>query len=81
MAPRDATVMDDFGTLLQEIVSLLRRRRYPEMLQKELKKKKLRTSSLGVKFHIQDLVGLGHLKIITTSAGALLRVSDTAPAV
>ena len=61
-------------------MSLLKRRRYPEMLQKEIEKKKLRTSGLGIKFHVQDLVGLGHFKQVPTSAGILMRLSDSATA-
>jgi serine/threonine-protein kinase 19 len=53
---------------------MLSRRRHPEMFVKELEKKKLRDSRLGMQFHIRDLLGNGQLQKSSTTSGPLLRV-------
>ncbi|KAK3267733.1 hypothetical protein CYMTET_23732, partial [Cymbomonas tetramitiformis] len=57
-----------------ELEGLLSRRRYCEILQKELEKRKLHNSSLGMCFHIRDLLGSGKMKSSATTCGALLRL-------
>ena len=59
---------------LQELLGMLKRRRYPEMFAKELHKKRLVHSQLGMRFHVRDLVGLGTLAQSQTTSGLLLRV-------
>lgn len=55
---------------------MLRKRQYSEMLEKDAEKKKLRTSTLGMRFHIRDLVGGGNVKRMQTTCGALLKRVD-----
>ncbi len=58
----------------QELLGMLTRRRHPEMFVKELEKKKLNSSPLGVRWHIRDLLGSGVLMQTQTTVGPLLRV-------
>ena len=58
-----------------EVLSLLQRRRHPELLESELEKKKLQRSVLGVRWHVADMVGSGALLRIPTTVGPLLRVA------
>ena len=41
----------------EEMLALVRKTRYREMLQRDLLQRKLKKSVLGVPFHIDDLVG------------------------
>lgn len=56
-------------------MSLLQRRRHPEVLEAELHKRKLQRSVLGVRWHVADMVGGGMLLRIPTTVGPLLRVA------
>ncbi|CAL5228660.1 g11830 [Coccomyxa viridis] len=58
----------------KEVMGILSRRRHPEMFVKELEKKKLRDSRMGMQFHIRDLLGSGQLLKSTTTSGPLLRI-------
>ena len=58
----------------QELLGMLTRRRHPEMFMKELEKKKLHSSPLGVRWHVRDLLGSGTLLQTQTTVGPLLRV-------
>ncbi|XP_058094576.1 uncharacterized protein LOC131240394 isoform X2 [Magnolia sinica] len=59
----------------KELLSLLNRRKYKEMLMAPLEKKHLRLSPLDMRFHLRDLIGSGHLKTIQTPTGLAIRVS------
>ncbi|XP_030553528.1 serine/threonine-protein kinase 19 isoform X5 [Rhodamnia argentea] len=59
----------------KELLSLLSRRRYKEMLLASLEKKRLRLSPLDMRFHLRDLIGSGHLKTIKTPTGLVVRIS------
>lgn len=59
----------------QEVLSLLQRRRHPELLENELEKRKLQRSVLGVRWHVADMVGGGALLRIGTAVGPMLRVA------
>ncbi|CAM0958781.1 unnamed protein product [Alopecurus aequalis] len=59
----------------KEILSLLNRRKYKEMLLSSLEKTRLRSSPLDVRFHLRDLIGYGHIKTVQTPTGLLARVS------
>lgn len=61
-------------SMAQEVMGILSRRRHPEMFVKELEKKKLRDSRMGMQFHIRDLLGSGQLLKSTTTSGPLLRI-------
>lgn len=58
-----------------EVLSLLKRKRYKEMMLAALEKKRLRFSPLDMRFHLRDLIGSGHLKIVQTPTGLIIRVS------
>ncbi|KAJ6681186.1 SERINE/THREONINE-PROTEIN KINASE 19 [Salix koriyanagi] len=59
----------------KELLSLLNRQRYKEMMLAPLEKKRLRLSLLDMRFHLRDLIGSGHLKTVNTPTGLLVRVS------
>ncbi|CAN1245108.1 Serine/threonine-protein kinase 19 [Linum grandiflorum] len=59
----------------KELLSLLNRRRYKEMMLALLEKKRLRMSPLDIRFHLRDLIGSGHLKTVSTPSGLVVRVS------
>lgn len=59
----------------KEVLSLLGRRKYKEMLLSSLEKTRLRLSPLDVRFHLRDLIGSGHVKTVQTPTGLLARVS------
>jgi hypothetical protein len=37
----------------------------------------LRASSLGARFHLRDLIGRGALRVIETTAGAMVKLVST----
>ena len=53
---------------------MLGRRRYPEMFARELDKRRLLQSCLGIRWHVRDLVGSGTLARSETTSGVLLRI-------
>ncbi|KAI3829767.1 hypothetical protein L1987_03895 [Smallanthus sonchifolius] len=57
----------------KELLSLLNRKKYKEMMLAILEKKRLRLSPLDVRFHLRDLLGSGHLKTIQTPSGLVIR--------
>ncbi|XP_054789999.1 uncharacterized protein LOC129295447 isoform X3 [Prosopis cineraria] len=59
----------------KEIMSLLNRRKYKEMMLSSLEKKRLRMSPLDMRFHLRDLIGSGHLQTNSTPTGLVVRVS------
>ncbi|XP_061971265.1 uncharacterized protein LOC133693904 isoform X3 [Populus nigra] len=59
----------------KELLSLINRQRYKEMMLACLEKKRLRLSLLDMRFHLRDLIGSGHLKTVNTPTGLLVRVS------
>eukprot|EP00245_Coleochaete_scutata_P004602 TRINITY_DN17349_c0_g1_i1.p1 TRINITY_DN17349_c0_g1~~TRINITY_DN17349_c0_g1_i1.p1 ORF type:complete len:243 (-),score=33.65 TRINITY_DN17349_c0_g1_i1:119-847(-) len=58
----------------EEIVGLLKKRKYREMLQSELEKRKLRFTELGMRFHLRDMLGSTTLLSIPTNVGPLIRL-------
>ncbi|KAE8681765.1 Cysteine-rich RLK (RECEPTOR-like protein kinase) 8 [Hibiscus syriacus] len=72
----------DIGSILtglsqgrKELISLLNRRRYKEMMLAPLEKKRLRLSPLDMRFHLRDLIGSGHIKTVHTPTGMVVWVS------
>lgn len=63
-----------FVVCVQELLGMLGRRRHPEMFVKELLKKKLQGSALGIRWHVRDLLGSGALQQLDTTSGPLLRI-------
>ncbi|CAH9073768.1 unnamed protein product [Cuscuta europaea] len=58
-----------------ELLSLLNRRKFKEMMMATLEKKRLRFSLLDMRFHLRDLIGSGHLTTVETPSGLIVRVS------
>ncbi|KAK9945054.1 hypothetical protein M0R45_010586 [Rubus argutus] len=73
--PNIGSVLKGLSQGRKEVLSLLNRRRYKEMMLAPLEKKHLRFSSLDMRFHLRDLIGSGHLKTVQTATGLVVRVS------
>ncbi len=59
------------------ILSMISKRKYKEMFEKECESKDLkRHSKLGMKYHLYDLVGCSMIVKIPSSSGILLRAAD-----
>lgn len=59
----------------KEIVSFLSRRKYKEILQVPLERRRLQYSVLGMRFHIRDLLGLGQIRVVPSPSGPIIRLS------
>ncbi|KAH0470280.1 hypothetical protein IEQ34_000003 [Dendrobium chrysotoxum] len=73
--PYIGSVLKGLSQGRKELLSFLNRRKYKEMLLAPLEKKRLRLSPLDMRFHLRDLIGSGHLKVLQTPSGMLVRVS------
>ncbi|KAL4588050.1 hypothetical protein LXL04_000928 [Taraxacum kok-saghyz] len=58
----------------KEVMSVVKRKKYKEMMLVVIEKKRLRFSPLDMRFHLRDLLGSGHLKSLHTPAGIVIRV-------
>ena len=58
----------------KELMDALRRRKHPEMLEKDLFKRKLKGCPLGMGWLLRDVVGGGGVVRIETTVGSLIRV-------
>ncbi|KAF2073766.1 hypothetical protein CYY_004935 [Polysphondylium violaceum] len=61
----------------KEIISMINRLQYKEILLKDLLKKKLKYSNITIKTHIKDLSGSGKIKFTPTTQGELIRCVNT----
>ncbi|XP_034931754.1 uncharacterized protein [Populus alba] len=73
--PNIGSILKGLSQGRKELLSLLNRQRYKEMMLAPLEKKRLRLSLLDMRFHLRDLIGSGHLKTVNTPTGLLVRVS------
>ncbi|CAM6118193.1 unnamed protein product [Calypogeia fissa] len=73
--PNVGSLLKSLSAGRKELLSFLSRRRYKEMLQSVLEKKRLRSSQFNMRFHVRDLIGSGHLFSIHTPAGPLIRLT------
>ncbi|CAI0434467.1 unnamed protein product [Linum tenue] len=73
--PNIGSILKGLSQGRKELLSLLKRRRYKEMMLAPLEKKRLRFSPLDIRFHLRDLIGSGHLKTLCTPTGLVVRVS------
>ncbi|KAI3682646.1 hypothetical protein L1987_82765 [Smallanthus sonchifolius] len=71
--PNIGSVLKGLTQGRKELLSLLNRKKYKEMMLAMLEKKRLRLSPLDVRFHLRDLLGSGHLKTIQTPSGLVIR--------
>ncbi|XP_068664536.1 uncharacterized protein [Aristolochia californica] len=60
----------------KELLAFLNRRKYKEMLMASLEKQRLRYSPLDMRFHLRDLIGSGHFKMVDSPTGLLVRVTN-----
>lgn len=73
--PNIGSVLKGLSQGRKELLSFLNRRKCKEMLLAPLEKKRLRLSPLDMRFHLRDLIGSGHVKVLQTPSGMLVRVS------
>ncbi|XP_030497161.2 uncharacterized protein LOC115712886 isoform X1 [Cannabis sativa] len=73
--PNIGSVLKGLSQGRKEVLSLLNRRRYKEMMMVTLEKTRLRSSPLDMRFHLRDLIGSGHLKTIQTPTGIAVQVA------
>lgn len=73
--PNIGSVLKGLSQGRNELLSVLRRRKYKEMMMSCLEKKRLRFSPLDMRFHIRDLIGSGQLKTVETPSGLIVRVA------
>ncbi|EOX94419.1 PREDICTED: serine/threonine-protein kinase 19 homolog [Theobroma cacao] len=73
--PNIGSILKGISQGRKELLSLLNRRRYKEMMLVPLEKKRLRLSPLDMRFHLRDLIGSGHLKTAHSPTGIVVRVS------
>ncbi|KAI9395379.1 hypothetical protein POPTR_005G225900v4 [Populus trichocarpa] len=73
--PNIGSILKGLSQGRKELLSLINRQRYKEMMLAPLEKKHLRLSLLDMRFHLRDLIGSGHLKTVNTPTGLLVRVS------
>ena len=59
----------------KELARLFARKRYKEILEKDLLKGKLQGSAMGMQFHLRDAVGSKWLATETTTAGTVYRLT------
>lgn len=72
--PVGATVLKSIVGGRKEVLAIITKKRFKEMSEKELLKKKvLRSSVLGMHFHLRDMVGNGMLVKMNTTVGAMYR--------
>lgn len=63
--------------LLPRTVQALQRRQYTEIPERDLEKRKLQRSLLGVRFHVRDMLGSGALLRLQTTVGPVLRLAHS----
>ncbi|KAL2470551.1 Serine-threonine protein kinase 19 [Abeliophyllum distichum] len=73
--PNIGSVLKGLSQGRKEVLSILSRRKYKEMMLAPLEKKRLRFSPLDMRFHLRDLIGSGHLKTVQTPSGLIVRVA------
>lgn len=61
-----------------ELLGILRRAPYHEMLLMRLEQRRLRSSSFPALFHIRDVIGSGKAESVATTLGPLVRMVRSA---
>eukprot|EP00472_Partenskyella_glossopodia_P010656 CAMPEP_0197529522 /NCGR_PEP_ID=MMETSP1318-20131121/28641_1 /TAXON_ID=552666 /ORGANISM="Partenskyella glossopodia, Strain RCC365" /LENGTH=334 /DNA_ID=CAMNT_0043085013 /DNA_START=202 /DNA_END=1203 /DNA_ORIENTATION=+ len=72
--PDVGALLIDIRNARKEIRRIVNRCMYKEILLKELEKKKLKKSRMGIQFHIRDMHGINLLEFIDTNLGILVRL-------
>ncbi|OMP11127.1 Serine-threonine protein kinase 19 [Corchorus olitorius] len=73
--PNIGSILKGLSQGRKELLSLLNRKRYKEMMLASLEKMRLRFSPLDMRFHLRDLIGSGLLKTAHTPTGIVIRIS------
>ncbi|GER29679.1 serine/threonine-protein kinase [Striga asiatica] len=73
--PNIGSVLKGLSQGRKELLSILNRRKYKEMILASLEKKRLRLSPLDMRFHLRDLIGSGRLKTIQSPSGLIVRIA------
>jgi serine/threonine-protein kinase 19 len=73
--PNAGFLLKSLASGRKEIVSFLSRRKYREMLQVPLERRRLQYSVLGMRFHLRDLLGLGQIHSVPSPSGPIIRLS------
>jgi hypothetical protein len=58
----------------QELLQVMSRKKFGEMLARDAEKISLKHSALGARFHLRDLVGRGNVELVDTTTGPLAKV-------
>ncbi|XP_028395258.1 serine/threonine-protein kinase 19-like [Dendronephthya gigantea] len=74
--PGAGVFMKNFTRGRQTILRMIRRRKFKEILQRDLESYKL-NSKLGIQYHIYDIIGAELVQSIETTSGPLLRLPET----
>ncbi|KAK6940654.1 Serine-threonine protein kinase 19 [Dillenia turbinata] len=77
--PNIGSILKGLSQGRKELLSLLSRRKYKEMMMVSLEKKRLRLSPLDMRFHLRDLIGSGHLKTVQSPTGLVVRSKRRKP--
>ncbi|XP_048493578.1 uncharacterized protein LOC104894724 isoform X4 [Beta vulgaris subsp. vulgaris] len=72
--PNIGSILKGISQGRKELLSFLNRRKFKEMMLSSLEKKRLRFSSLDMRFHLRDLIGSGHLQTFQSPTGIVVRV-------
>ena len=72
--PRIGKFVKQVAAGRREVLQLLKRQRYKELLRSELDNRKLRFSTLGMDFHLTDLFGLELVEKKATTRGDLIKL-------
>jgi hypothetical protein len=59
----------------KELCSILKSQKFKQLLEKVVLTKKIRSSELGLEFHIRDLIGSGVISRLPSPAGDVLRLN------
>nr|GMD69052.1 serine/threonine-protein kinase 19 isoform X3 [Ipomoea batatas] len=73
--PNVGPVLKGLSQGRKELLSLLNRRKFKEMMMATLEKKRLRLSPLDMRFHLRDLIGSGHLRTVEAPSGLIVKLA------
>ncbi len=68
--PQWGTFIQQWSKGREEIIRMIKRKKWKEMLMEDISRAKLKSSTLGADFHLWDLIGAGELEMfvkITTN--------------
>lgn len=75
--PGCGPLMAELSNGRTEMLEVIRRKKFGEMLVKEAEGRKLKASTLGCRFHLRDLIGRGALQLVHTTSGGMVKLVST----